>query len=194
LLTLSLICSVIHHGIPFFGIGNKEFMAAAFFVSGHYCSKRGITFRPVAAIVMLAVVAVASCIMPMSMISLRAWGVIPYFIVAHCGIFMTMILCSQCNECLKECRLRRTIIFIGDHTLEILTWHFLSFKLVSLLVIWTESRPIEQLSWFPVIPNDLSNSNYFTPWWGVYFVVGVVVPLLITGIQEQIKLCLNRKE
>jgi len=126
------------------------------------------------------------------MLSLKAWGVIPYFVVALCGIFMTMTLCHLCDERMREGRLRRAIIFIGDHTLEILTWHFLSFKLVSLLVIWTESRPLLQLACFPVIPLDLSDAGYFTPWWGAYLVAGIIVPLIIVKIHESLRL--NRKE
>ena len=65
--------------------------------------------------------------------------------------------------------------YAGSHTLQILTWHFLSFKIISLCIVLLYDLPIEHLAEFPVIE---SFSNQF---WFLYFVTGVIVPLALTG-------------
>lgn len=63
-----------------------------------------------------------------------------------------------------------TLEFIGQNTLTILTWHFLSFKVVSLIIIKIYDLPIERLSEFPVI------SEYATKgWWVAYFIMAMLV-------------------
>lgn len=52
--------------------------------------------------------------------------------------------------------------FVGKNTLTILTWHFLSFKLVSLFIIALYSLPIGRLAEFPVI------SEYAQQGWWIY--------------------------
>ena len=64
---------------------------------------------------------------------------------------------------------------IGNKTLEILTWHFLSFKLVSLVIIACYRLPIEHLAEFPVMhPYNVQG------WWVLYLVTGIAVPLIGT--------------
>lgn len=53
-----------------------------------------------------------------------------------------------------------------------LTWHFLSFKIVSLLIITIYSLPMTRLADFPVI-NELAIKG----WWILYVIVGVSIPL-----------------
>lgn len=63
--------------------------------------------------------------------------------------------------------------YIGNKTLYILTFHFLSFKLVSYIFIRLKGLPITDLSLFPVL-QDMNS------WmWIIYTIVGIVVPLII---------------
>ena len=76
---------------------------------------------------------------------------------------------------------RKFVAYAGEHTLEILTFHFLCFKLVSLLKIAYYDWPAARLAEFPVIGE---NNTY---WWLLYVVVGVEVPLLFTYTCQKIK-------
>ena len=74
----------------------------------------------------------------------------------------------------------RFLVFVGDNTLDILTWHFLCFKLVSLLLIWIYALPIERLAEFPVIEEFA-----YQGWWVMYLVVGVATTLVINWIIKE---------
>ena len=75
------------------------------------------------------------------------------------------------------------MIFVGNHTFEILTWHLLSFKIISLIIIHFYKLPIVQLASFPTI-----QIYSVKGWWIAYLVSGVVLPLALTYFINQIKL------
>lgn len=81
---------------------------------------------------------------------------------------------------------RRALSYIGEHTMEILTWHFLSFKLVNLLKIAIYDWDIERLAEFPVI----AENNTF--WWPLYALAGVGLPLLLTLCTSKIRHLFSR--
>ena len=66
--------------------------------------------------------------------------------------------------------------YIGKNTFNILTFHFISFKVVTLLIIIIDGLPLEKMAAFPVIPND---SNFL---WIAYTFAGVTLPLIIGEI------------
>lgn len=76
----------------------------------------------------------------------------------------------------------KALDFIGKNTLTILTWHFLAFKLVSLLVIGIYDLPIDRLAEFPVI-TEYSRQG----WWIAYFIVAMVVTCEIAYCNKWIK-------
>lgn len=76
---------------------------------------------------------------------------------------------------------RRVLSYIGEYTMEILTWHFLSFKIVNLLKITVYDWDIERLAEFPVI----AENNTF--WWPLYTLFGVGLPLLLTLCTSKIR-------
>lgn len=67
----------------------------------------------------------------------------------------------------------RLFLFIGNNTLQILTWHFLMFRLVSLLIVFVYGMDIDHIGEHPVIKEH-------PEWWIIYFLVGVVFSLLPT--------------
>lgn len=73
--------------------------------------------------------------------------------------------------------------FIGENTLTILTWHFLSFKIVSMLIIRIYHLQLERLSEFPVIM-EYSQKG----WWTVYFVVALILTCLVGYCNKWIKI------
>ena len=74
------------------------------------------------------------------------------------------------------------IDYIGENTITILTFHFLSFKIISLLIIKLNHLPIDMLSQLPVI-TDFANNG----WWIAYALAGIVLPLLCIKLTSYIK-------
>ena len=62
--------------------------------------------------------------------------------------------------------------YVGKHTLQILTFLFLAFKLVCVIEIYVYGYDWDKLSQFPVIEED---NEIF---WVVYVMAGVGLPLL----------------
>lgn len=76
---------------------------------------------------------------------------------------------------------RKFVAYTGEHTMGILTFHILCFKIVSLLKISYYDWPIARLAEFPVI----GENNAF--WWLLYMVAGVGIPLSFTYAYQRIK-------
>lgn len=159
--------------IPYY-IGAQELLASSFMVTGFaykesdwHLEQRSIIVFAIGA----TVVAIGVMLCPCSMLSLTWQKIIPYFFTAMFGIFMVFALCKWL------CRFElpaRCLSFVGDRTLDILTWHFLSFKLVSLIIILCYGLSIERLAEFPVV------ADYTTKgWWILYLTIGIIVPIMI---------------
>lgn len=66
------------------------------------------------------------------------------------------------------------IAYIGKHSLIILLFHFLSFKLVTYFIIKIHDMPKIMLACFPTIGIDY--------WWPIYALAGIFIPLLLERI------------
>lgn len=93
-----------------------------------------------------------------------------YFLTAIGGLMAVYSVSAQIEK--GNNKIRSLLIFIGNNTLTILTWHFLCFKLVSWLIICLYGLPIVRLAEFPVIQEYSSQG-----WFVAYFIVGVIIPL-----------------
>jgi hypothetical protein len=116
------------------------------------------------------------------------WIVLPYAITATLAILSVFYLSQRIAE-KNDSRVTKFLVFTGDHTMELLTWHFLSLKIVSLLLVILYGLPIKQLSEFPVIETCARNG-----WWIAYFIVGVSVPLAGTYIYQKLGVKKENKE
>lgn len=105
---------------------------------------------------------------------------IPYIITAVLASWSFYSLFDKLKSSQGICA--KTFDFIGKNTLTILTWHFLAFKLVSLVIIGIYDLPIERLAEFPVI-TEYSQQG----WWIAYFIVAMVVTCGIANCNKQIK-------
>ena len=93
--------------------------------------------------------------------------VIIYIIVACNGMFCTLGICYHLEK-------RGVgLYYIGKNTLQILALHFMSFKIVSIVVILVYNLPFEMLSEFPVIKYHQEIT------WPIYSLIGISIPLLI---------------
>ena len=99
-----------------------------------------------------------------------------YALVGVCGIAMVLLL-SQFKG-VADVKVLKTL---GKYSLHIMCLHFLTFKIVSLIIIWVYHMPIERLAEYPVI-NDVNGL-----WWIAYTVSGCLVPVLAVKLFEIVK-------
>ncbi|MBD5370255.1 MAG: acyltransferase family protein [Bacteroides sp.] len=73
----------------------------------------------------------------------------------------------------------RYLAMIGSRTLDILIFHFLTFKVITWLRVTPGSLPASALSEFPVpgFPEVMQDSGWF---WLVYSLAGISIPLLLS--------------
>lgn len=110
-----------------------------------------------------------------SMRSYTVWQVMPYCIIAPLSIIAVLKMSKWLST--RTFMGKALLLYIGEHTLTILTWHFLIFKLVSLARIAIENKDIKQLAAFPVLPDTYWS---FIP----YTLVGVFLPITIQYMFE----------
>lgn len=108
--------------------------------------------------------------------------ILPYMMTAVMG---TWCVCSLPWQKLNG-SFARFMEYVGNHTLTILTWHFLCFKLISLAVIGVYGIPIERLAEFPVI-GEYTNSGWFV----LYTFVGVGLPLSVNFLYNRFFVFVN---
>lgn len=92
----------------------------------------------------------------------------PYFIVATIGSLSIFSLSHKIND---NNLIGRFLTKIGGITFNILTWHMLSFKIVSYMLILYYGLDISRLAEFPVILEYAQKG-----WWVLYLIVGVFIP------------------
>ncbi len=174
---MSLAGKVLIHRIPYFWMFGNGMFAVVFFAAGHYFNR----FEAVickgrfhcAVILSFAAVVLLSgfAFWRTSLTSCSALNSPLYVLSAIGGILIVMFFSSILARTPFFLKL---LTYIGDHTLSILTWHFLSFKIISCLLIMSGERG--QLDEFPTIA-------ILSPrWWWAYSIVGVFIPLLISMI------------
>lgn len=83
------------------------------------------------------------------------------------GIYFNIYI----SKLFASCRSIEFVNYAGKNTMVVLAMHFLAFKLVSLIIIYTQNLPLETLSSFPVIRS--ANQGY--RW--LYLAAGLLVPL-----------------
>lgn len=178
LLVLLKITSAFNLSIPFFHISGREFMAAMIFTIGYSYKKQNLQVHHSwwCVLVGLFLVTIGVCYWQASLIQYSWEFIVPFLISAIAGTMMVFKLSCFVNS--KDNWLKRFLVYIGENTLTVLTWHFISFKIVSLIIIYFENLPIERLAEFPVI-NDYTSQGWFI----LYFVTGMVVPLMLTKLK-----------
>lgn len=167
--------------IPYYD-GPKELLAAFFIVMGYAYKSSKIRFdvHPlIIALIGLILVIIGTEYWQCGMLILTWQKAIPYSISAIAGTLMVFSLCKYIS---KVHILEKALTYIGDRTLAVLTWHFLSFKAISLLIIFIYTLSIKQLAEFPVI-----DQYAFKGWWIMYLIAGVALSLVIDLLLSKAK-------
>lgn len=125
-------------------------------------------------LLMALVVEVISMMLPeFEMGKQGSWYMFLYIGVSVLGFFFVMNVAATISR--TAVRIKSFLIACGNHALSILTWHFISFKLVSLFIVLLNYEPLNRIAEFPQI-RAYSQEG----WWIAYTVVGVIIPLIIS--------------
>ena len=98
--------------------------------------------------------------------------VFPYLLSGIMGTVAVLCLSKMLENYTSY--IKKGLYYIGNHTMIILTLHFLSFKIVSLIVALVYGLSLTHVAEHPVINEKLPFSS---TWWVIYSIIGVVVPL-----------------
>ena len=173
---ITVISSIFSIRIPFWGIRSLTFLSTVFFLVGYLYKKNFDNWNKwYCTLVFFIIVSIGSIYYCTSMLRFTSEKILPYFICAICGTVMILNISQWISA--KNNNMKKLLVYIGNNTLTVLTWHFLCFKLVSFVIIKWNGLPIEQLACFPIIP------QYGFCWW-IYFVVGAGVPLCLNYFSD----------
>lgn len=171
ILGLAIMTSFFELRIPFWGIRSLTFLSTVFFLAGYVYKKKYNNWnKGYLSVLFVIIVAAGSVLCYTSMLSFTTDKILPYTVCAVCGTVMTLNVSQYIDS--KGGWIKNLLVYVGNNTLTVLTWHFLCFKIVSLIIIQCHNLPIGQLACFPIIPE-------YTSWWIAYFVVGTGLPLSI---------------
>ena len=158
---------------------SRLFLACAFYISGFLFSNRRNEYQIPVYLSMVALLAVAVVsLFWRESIFVTGGGVVPYYAIAILGTFGVFGIARVLD---RTGHFAGFLDFVGRSTLTILTFHLLSFKLVSLFVIRIRHLPIDRLAEFPVIHESISYT------WPIYVVTGVLVSLLIALLHKRLR-------
>ncbi len=146
-----------------------------FFIVGHYYHKNKIAIHEKSwfFIIALVLLVAGSLFWPTDTGRVELWNVVPYFLSAMAGTLAVLYISKKLNNFGNA--VSSFLVSVGDNTMTILTWHFLSFKIVSVLIIFIYGLPTAALAEFPTITQYSAQG-----WFVVYFIVGTLVPLAMS--------------
>lgn len=161
--------------------GEQTLLATAFYMSGYIYRKIDLkcNYPHIIELALFIIPIIAAQFTNLSM-DCKNNVVLLYYVIAICGTIATI----QLSRWLSHTRIASLLSYIGDKTLYILIFHFLSFKLVSYVYIEYSHLPLDNLAQFPVL--KATNS-----WmWIVYTFVGISLSLLIWELKNKVVKCL----
>lgn len=173
---LTIVETKLYNCVPYWSF-TTDIFATVFFLSGYIYKKyKNFNIKWWTIGIFIFILIIGERYWFSEMISVTFITIVPYYFSAICGT----LLCFYFSKMIVNhtYRLRRLLVYIGENTLTILTWHFLSFKLVSLIIIKIKGYRIEHLSEFPVLINDSQEG-----WFILYFIIGIFIPLVFSRIK-----------
>lgn len=107
---------------------------------------------------------------------------VPWILMtAICGIIFIHDISSLLN---KSSYLRKPLIYLGERTMDVLTWHFFVFKMISALYVLLNGLPLSIVSKGRTLNGDLYMAGYG---WLIYTVAGVIIPILLVDFTKRLK-------
>lgn len=87
---------------------------------------------------------------------------------------------------IKDFAANKVLVIIAQHSLAIVAFHFLSFKIVSLIGVLIKHQPKCLIAAFPVLYKG-------GLWWVAYLVVGITIPVLLGMGYNRVKKAIIKK-
>lgn len=101
----------------------------------------------------------------------------PYIIImALVGVYFVFYLAHVLNKTY----LKKLLVYVGDNSLIILTFHFLVFKFASWFIVLVSDLPMSEIASHPHI--KFGESNW---WWLFYTILGVSLPLILKLLKDK---------
>ena len=174
IILLTIVVSYWNLHAPYFPISKLTMLSTLFFYSGFMYKKLLDNLNAwYLTIIFTIVVVLGSVYSDAMMLRFTVSDVFPYSFCAVCGTIMTLNISASIAK--KENKCKKLLTYIGNNTMTILTFHFLAFKVVSMIYILLNDCPIEKLAFFPTIPG-------LQYWWIAYAVIGLSLPLIFKCI------------
>lgn len=171
--------------VPYWGMNYKTFLATIFLTLGYYSSERfkieKYFEKNKYLIISFICVAIYAYFFPHTMDNVSYIHIIPYLLFGFAGIYATMATSHLINKHSNVSN-KKLWVFAGNNSFTILTWHFLSFKLISLLIIYIYNQDNNKLSQFPIIKEEALKG-----WWIFYAAIGFSAPLIIAYFEQKRK-------
>jgi len=168
---------------PYLSIWGKEFFASSFFLFGKCLKDEKFEFKVNVYIVLFSVLVIAIgthyWAMGMNGNKMCWWKIVPFFVTAILGINLIMFLSRYLVQRYGTVFYVNFLADAGNNSLTILTWHFLLFKFVSLLIVAFFELNIESLSEFPVI-TEYAQMGFSL----LFFMVGLMIPMSIVKCEK----------
>ncbi|OKY97752.1 acyltransferase family protein [Bacteroides sp. 44_46] len=101
-------------------------------------------------------------------------------VCSFCGITLLLDFCNFLKQCKQLVITKKILCLCGKHSLAIFALHFISFKIVSQIIINIKHLDINLLTSFPTI-KDISPY-----WWIFYTIIGVLTPLALNILYTRI--------
>lgn len=183
LLTVCLIFNESGKILPFVQISARTFAAALFILIGYALAKYKVRiFNSEQIIVGMLITVIGSLFwyMPLHPASYSNYRFLPYIVSATVATWSFYSLFNRMKG-MQSVGLK-ILDFIGRNTLTILTWHFLSFKLVSFAIVYINGIPMTRLSEHPVIVEYSVKG-----WWLAYFLTAMLVTCGVAYCNKWIK-------
>lgn len=158
-------------------ITDVTFKATFFYLIGRIIAMKGIQLRRIWAVVGMLMVLCSSLFTKTGILSVSSYVWFLYSFFAVIGT-LAVIAFSRFVSAHSD-GLSKVLNWTGRHTLEILTWHFLGFKMASLAIISCFGLSIDRLSEFPVIA-EYADSGF----WLFYFVIAVLFIFVIIATRN----------
>lgn len=184
LLLLSILLTFTTWKLSLFHIGSRECFAAFYIYVGHLYKKHQLSWHRNIwlNIIFVIIVGIGSLYWQAPMIKLSYIQMLPYAVSSIMGILVVFNISQHiAQQTRPESKVRQFLIYIGGYTFNVLTWHFISMKTVSLAIICIYGLHIKRLSEFAVIDEYARQG-----WWLAYFIVGVGIPVVGTYVYHRL--------
>lgn len=160
--------------IPY--IGFRTFYPALFIMLGYIYKNETISIpkklKTLSTTTGTLILIISSFFLKTEILKVNLFTILPYTLIAFIGCVVLLHFSEILSH--RATSFLNLLDNLGRHTFGIMTFHFLSFKIVSLFIIIIEGYPYGMLAAFPVITYMAPNN-----WWVAYSLIGIMLPLYL---------------